>query len=197
MVSNQCLRLDKREHLVSFDSSLYKRTKASYDKRRLNNNPVFLYRLTAQEKLRARALGKLIPAGPRVAVHGRRNPSTMKKYLADGVAFVHGGADEPLGALPSVQLVSRCSDNQREYHGADTKSPGDAGAFTNRNVCSVIAAGEHGNQVQQMDKQVENIEIQPHRRPNVVSLATLNNAAGIKQYQTGHYHNDHCRNSDR
>jgi len=69
----------------------------------------------------------------------------MKKYLPDGVTLVHGGADEPLGALPSAMLGSRCSDNQCKYHGADTKSPGDAGAFTNRNVCSVIAAGEHGN----------------------------------------------------
>jgi hypothetical protein len=102
IVSNQCLRLDKREYLVGFDGSLYKRTEAPNDKRRLNNNPVFLYRLTAQEKFRARALGKLIPAGPRVAVHGQRDASTMKKYLPDGVTLVHGGADKPLGALPSV-----------------------------------------------------------------------------------------------
>jgi len=48
MVSNHCLRLDKRKHLVGFDGGLYKRTEAPNDKRRLNNNPVFLYRLTAQ-----------------------------------------------------------------------------------------------------------------------------------------------------
>ena len=106
----------------------------------------------------------------------------MKKYLADGMAFVHGGINEPLGSLPSVQFGGRRSDNQRKYHSADTKSPGNAGAFVTRMACSVIAAGEHSDQVKQMDEQVENIEIQSHRRSNVVCLATLNNAAGVKQY---------------
>jgi len=115
----------------------------------------------------------------------------MKKHLTDGVTPVNSHIDETLSFLPSLRFGGGCADDQRKYHGAYTKSPGNAGAFLNRKACSVIATGKHGDQVQQVNENVENVEIQSHRRANVVGLATLNNAAGIKQYQAGHDHDDY------
>lgn len=116
-------------------------------------------------------------------VNGREDASTMKKYLTNSMPLVLGVADKMLRLLPPASLVGSCSDDDSQYHDADTKSPGNAGAFFDRYACSVIATGEYGKQMQQVHENVEDTEIQTHGRTNVVGLATLNNAAGVKQYQ--------------
>ena len=116
-------------------------------------------------------------------VNGREDASTMKKYLTNSMPLVLGVADKMLRLLPPASLVGGCSDDDSQYHDADTKSPGDTGAFVDRYACSVIATGEYGKQMQQMYENIENTEVQTHGRTNVVSLAALNNAAGVKQYQ--------------
>ena len=183
MVRNQCLELDKRDYLVSPYRRLYQRPKASYDKGSQNLDSVFLNGLTAQQKLSTSALRKQMPSGKSVMVNSGEDTSTMKKYLTNGMPLILGITDKMLRLLPTASLVGGCSDDDSQYHDADTKSPGDAGAFVDRYVCSVIATGEYGKQMQQMYENIENTEVQTHRRTNVVGLAALNNAAGVKQYQ--------------
>lgn len=116
-------------------------------------------------------------------VNGGEDTSTMKEHLTNGMPLILGITDKMLRLLPTARLVGGCSDDDSQYHDADTKSPGDAGAFVDRYARLVIATGEHGKQMQQMYENIKNTEIQTHRRTNVVGFATLNNAAGVKQYQ--------------
>jgi len=46
---------------------------------------------------------------------------------------------------------------------------------------SVVATSKDRNQVQQVYKQIEDVEVQAYRRANVVGLTAMNNPTGIKQ----------------
>ena len=147
MVKNQCFELDKRDHPVRPYRRLYQRPKASYDKGSQDLDSVFLNGLTAQQKLSTSALRKQIPSGESVMVNGREDASTMKKHLTNGMPLILGVADKMLRLLPTASLVGGCSDDDSQYHDADTTRTGDAGAVVDRYACSVIATGEYGKQM--------------------------------------------------
>ena len=64
------------------------------------------------------------------------------------------------------------------------KNPGKAGVFNVTLLVSVVAASEYGDQVKQVDKDIENTEVQTHRCANVIGLATVDDSASVEQDQT-------------
>ena len=67
-----------------------------------------------------------------------------------------------------------------------------AGALAGFIPVSVVTAGKHGNEMKQVDKQIEDVQIQANRRADIVGLATVNDTAGIKQDQACHDHHYDC-----
>ena len=51
------------------------------------------------------------------------------------------------------------ANNERDVHGLNMKNPGKAGASTVRLLVSVVAASEYGDQVEQVDEEVKNIQV--------------------------------------
>ena len=85
-------------------------------------------------------------------------------------------------AMPGV---GRGEHQQRvDHQGAttQTKNPGVNRGLSLPVERSVIAA-QCGKQVQQMNEQVVDAEIEPHRGADIVGLATVDDAAGIEQNQ--------------
>ena len=77
-------------------------------------------------------------------------------------------------------------------HSPNTKNPGVAGALAGFVPVSVVTAGEHGDEMKQMNKQIKDVQIKANRRSDIVGFAAVNDTAGIKQDQACHDHHDDC-----
>ena len=106
----------------------------------------------------------------------------------------------PQGRLAEAQCSDRCSgsvggsmDDNGEFHFkagpwdellSRNKKPRKTGLFNNRRSIVLLATGQRSQQVQQMDKNIEDAEVQRNRCHDVVGFTTGNNPAGIKQDET-------------
>ena len=140
--------------------------------------------LTAKQELSARAVCNLLPRILPTRLEGAPYTFTLKKTLADGVAFCNRSVDKFQGEREALPVLGVRANDERDVHGLNMKNPGKAGAFTVTLSVSVVAASEYGDQVKQVDKDIENTQVQTHRCANVIGFATVNDSAGVEQNQT-------------
>ena len=115
--------------------------------------------LTAEQEFSAGAVCNLLPRFLAMGLEGASYTFTLKKTLADGVALCNRCVDKPQGEREALRVLGVRANDERDVHGLKMKNPGKAGAFTVTLSVSVVAAGEYGDQVKQMDKEVKNIQI--------------------------------------
>ena len=152
--------------------------------------------LTAKQELSAGAVCNLLPRLLAMGLEGAAYTFTLKKTLADGVALCNRCVDKSQGEREALTVFGVCANNERDVHGLNMKNPGRAGAFSVTLWVSVVAASEYGDEMKQVNKDVENAQVQTHRCANVIGFATVNDSAGIEQNQTRHDHHNHRREGE-
>ena len=140
--------------------------------------------LTAKQELSARAVCNLLPRILPMRLEGASYTFALKKTLADCVAFCNRCADKSQGERQALAVLGVRANDERDVHGLNMKNPGRAGAFNVTLLVSVVAASEYGDEMKQVDKDVENTQVQTHRCANVIGFATVNDSAGVEQNQT-------------
>ena len=105
---------------------------------------------------------------------------TLKKALPDRVPLFDRSQDKATRSRKTIRVFPGGSNDQRDLHGPNTKNPGVAGALAGATPASVVTACEHGDEMKQMNKQIEDVQIKTHRRADVVAFAAINDTAGIK-----------------
>ena len=115
--------------------------------------------LTAEQEFSAGAVCKLRPRILPTRLEGAPYTFTLKKTLADAVAFCNRCVDKSQGEREALLVLGVRANDERDVHGLNVKSPGKAGAFNVPLLVSVVAASEYGDQVKQVDEEVKNIQI--------------------------------------
>lgn len=140
--------------------------------------------LTAKQELSAGAVCNLLPRILTMGLEGASYTFTLKKTLADAVAFCNRSVNKSQGEREALTVLGVRANNERDVHGLNMKNPGRAGAFNVTLLGSVVAASEYGDEMKQVDKDVENTQVQTHRCANVIGFATVNDSARVEQDQT-------------
>jgi len=140
--------------------------------------------LTAKQELSAGAVCDLLPRILAMGLEGASYTFTLKKTLANSVAFRNRCVDKPQGEREALTVLGVRANNERDVHGLNMKNPGKAGAFNVTPLASVVAASKYGDQVKQVDENIENTQVQTHCCANVIGFATVNDSAGVEQDQT-------------
>ena len=115
--------------------------------------------LTAEQEFSAGAVCNLLPRILPMRVEGASYTFTLKKTLADGVAFYNRCVHKSHGEREALPVLGVRANDERDVHGLNMKNPGKAGAFNATLLISVVAASEYGDQVKQVDEEVKNIQI--------------------------------------
>ena len=103
--------------------------------------------LTAKQEISAGAVCNLLPRILPMRLEGASYTFTLKKTLADAVAFCNRCIDKSQGEREALPVPGVRANDERDVHGLNTKSPGKAGAFNGPQLVSVVAASEYGDQV--------------------------------------------------
>ena len=115
--------------------------------------------LTAEQELSAGAVCNLLPRILTMGLEGASYTFTLKKTLADAVAFCNRCVNKFQGEREALPVLGVRANDERDVHGLNMKNPGRAGAFNVTLLVSVVASSEYGDQVKQVDKEVKNIQI--------------------------------------
>ena len=140
--------------------------------------------LTAEQELSAGTVCNLLPRILAMGLEGASYTFTLKKTLADGVALCNRSVDKSHGEREALPVLGVRANDERDVHGLNMKNPGKAGAFNVTLLVSVVAASEYGDEMKQVDKDIENTEVQTHCCANVIGLATVDDSASVEQDQT-------------
>jgi hypothetical protein len=111
------------------------------------------------------------------------NPIMVEKYPVQFMAIIERSACKLPGSIAALGRPGGVEYEQGEFHAAEIISPGGAGALTSA-WSGLIVTAEGSKQVQQVYKQIVYVQVQGNRRPDIVGLATIDDAAGIKQDQS-------------
>ena len=115
--------------------------------------------LTAKQEISAGALCNLLPRILALRLEGASYTFTLEKTLANAVAFCNRCVDKSQSEREALPVLGVRANDERHFHGLNMKNPGKAGAFNVTLLVSVVAASEYGDQVKQVDEEVENIQI--------------------------------------
>ena len=90
------------------------------------------------------------------------------------------------------KIATRIFDHIGMFHTPDKKQamPGGMACVTRESAFRSVIAREGGQQVQQCDEQVVDIQVQAYCRSDIVGFTTIDDAAGVKQDQATHQHDN-------
>ena len=115
--------------------------------------------LTAEQEFSAGAVCNLLPRFLAMGLEGASYTFTLKKTLADAVAFCNRCVNKFQGEREALPVLGVRTNDERDVHGLNMKNPGRAGAFKVTLLVSVVAASKYGDQVKQVDEEVKNTQI--------------------------------------
>ena len=121
-------RSDKRHHAIRSDRSLDQRAESAYLKGAHGINGILLSRLTTKQQFRLGALRDLLPLIEPLGLYGAEHAFALKKALSNRMALLSCSCDKPTRLRETVSVVGSGSNNERDFHGLNTKSPGKTGA---------------------------------------------------------------------
>ena len=121
-------RLDKRHHAIRSHRSLDQRTEPAYLKGTRCINGILLSRLATKQQFRLGVFRDLLPLIESLGVYGAEHAFALKKALSDRMALLSCSSDKPTRLRETVSVIGSGSDNERDFHGLNTKSPGKTGA---------------------------------------------------------------------
>ena len=91
------MRSDKRHHPIGSDRGLFQRPQPAYLKRGVGIDSMDLSGLTAKQEFSAGAVCNLLPRILAMGLEGASYTFTLKKTLANSVAFCNRCVDKPQG----------------------------------------------------------------------------------------------------
>ena len=115
--------------------------------------------LTAKQEISAGAVCNLQPRILALRLEGASYTFTLKKTLANAVAFCNRCVDKSQSERKALPVLGVRANDERDFHSLNMKNPGKAGAFNVTLLVSVVAASEYGDQVKQVDEEVKNVQI--------------------------------------
>jgi len=121
-------RSDKRHQAIRSNRSLDQRAESAYLKGTHGINGVLLSGLPAKQQFRLGILRDLLPLIEPLGLNGAEHAFALKKALSDRMALLSCSCDKPTRLRETVRVVRSGSNNERDFHGLNTKSPGMTGA---------------------------------------------------------------------
>ena len=121
-------RSDKRHHAIRSNRSLDQRTEPAYLKGTCGINGIFLSRLATKQQFRLGVFRDLLPLIDSLGVYGAEHAFALKKALSNRMALLSCSCDKPTRLRETVSVIGPGSNNERNFHRLNTKSPGKTGA---------------------------------------------------------------------